>query len=144
MQDFLADLLDISPDQGVVRFTAIPEESLATNGITVLGAIESFGKSTAFDSRKTSSTESVPKRSSRRDKSPRILRSSEEPLLGKASGSSARSNSSGVPDLMTTNSEHYGGVHVPGGRESGGRATIEREMSTKLSKKKSIMGFFRK
>ena len=40
IQDFMSDLLSVPPDRGVLRFEAIPEENLAINGMTVLGAIE--------------------------------------------------------------------------------------------------------
>jgi hypothetical protein len=40
MQSFLADVLSVTPDRGVIRFNPIKEECLATNGRTVAGQIE--------------------------------------------------------------------------------------------------------
>ncbi len=40
IQDFIQDTLQISPKRGVVRFDAVPEENLATNGVTALQEIE--------------------------------------------------------------------------------------------------------
>lgn len=41
-QDFLQDTIEIPPSRGILRFLAVPEESLATCGTTVLGEIESL------------------------------------------------------------------------------------------------------
>ncbi|EXJ54864.1 uncharacterized protein A1O5_12930 [Cladophialophora psammophila CBS 110553] len=40
IQDFIHDTLQIPPKRGVVRFDAVPEENLATNGMTALQEIE--------------------------------------------------------------------------------------------------------
>lgn len=40
IQDFMLDTLQIIPKRGVVRFDAVAEESLATNGMTALQEIE--------------------------------------------------------------------------------------------------------
>jgi hypothetical protein len=40
IQTFMAESIGVSPDRGVVKFVPIPEESLAMNGMTVLGEIE--------------------------------------------------------------------------------------------------------
>jgi hypothetical protein len=40
MQSFLADVLSVTPDRGVIRFNPIKEDCLATNGRTVAGQIE--------------------------------------------------------------------------------------------------------
>ena len=40
IQDFMEGAVQISPRRGVVRFEAVPEENLATNGITALQEIE--------------------------------------------------------------------------------------------------------
>ncbi|CAN9095944.1 unnamed protein product [Alternaria alternata] len=40
IQTFMAESIGVSSDRGVVKFVPIPEESLAMNGMTVLGDIE--------------------------------------------------------------------------------------------------------
>lgn len=40
IQSFMADILSVSPDRGVVKFQPIPEENFATNGTTMAGVIE--------------------------------------------------------------------------------------------------------
>ena len=44
IQSFMADILSVSADRGIVTFVAIPEENLATNGNTMLGEIERLEK----------------------------------------------------------------------------------------------------
>ncbi|KAL9120718.1 MAG: hypothetical protein Q9187_002728 [Circinaria calcarea] len=44
IQSFFSESLNVPASRGVVRFNAIPEENLGTNGVTVLGAIEDQGK----------------------------------------------------------------------------------------------------
>ena len=45
IQSFLLESLNVPPSRGVLRFMAVPEENLATNGMTVFGMIESSNKS---------------------------------------------------------------------------------------------------
>lgn len=45
IQSFMADILAVPPERGILRFQPIPEENLATNGTTVLGEIERIEKS---------------------------------------------------------------------------------------------------
>lgn len=45
IQAFLQESLDISAKRGVIRFTSIAEENLATNGLTTLGEIEQLERS---------------------------------------------------------------------------------------------------
>jgi hypothetical protein len=40
IQSFMADILSVSPERGIVRFAAIPAENLAMGGATMLGRIE--------------------------------------------------------------------------------------------------------
>ncbi|OQO05778.1 hypothetical protein B0A48_09872 [Cryoendolithus antarcticus] len=40
IQSFMADILSVPPDRGIIKFNPIPEENLATNGNTMLGEIE--------------------------------------------------------------------------------------------------------
>ena len=45
IQHFFADLLGVPSNRGVLRFVAVPEANLATDGITVFSAMEQEGKS---------------------------------------------------------------------------------------------------
>ncbi|KAF7194455.1 Macrophage migration inhibitory factor-like [Pseudocercospora fuligena] len=40
IQSFMADILSVPPERGIVKFLAIPEECFATNGTTIAGEIE--------------------------------------------------------------------------------------------------------
>lgn len=40
IQTFMTESIGVSPDRGIVKFIPIPEESLAMNGMTILGEIE--------------------------------------------------------------------------------------------------------
>ncbi|KAG9655506.1 hypothetical protein KCU64_g6495, partial [Aureobasidium melanogenum] len=45
IQSFMADILAVPPERGILRFQPIAEENLATNGTTVFGEIERTEKS---------------------------------------------------------------------------------------------------
>lgn len=47
IQAFMSDVLSVSPDRGIVRFTPIPEEDLAINGRTMRAEIEKMEKQIA-------------------------------------------------------------------------------------------------
>ncbi|KAF2028919.1 Tautomerase/MIF [Setomelanomma holmii] len=40
IQQFMSESIGVTPDRGIIKFVPIPEESLATNGMTILGEIE--------------------------------------------------------------------------------------------------------
>ncbi|PPJ53113.1 hypothetical protein CBER1_11628 [Cercospora berteroae] len=40
IQSFLADILSVSPERGMIKFQPIPDENFAINGTTILGEIE--------------------------------------------------------------------------------------------------------
>jgi hypothetical protein len=40
IQSFMADILSVPPERGIVKFVAIPEENFAVNGSTLFGEIE--------------------------------------------------------------------------------------------------------
>lgn len=50
IQTFMAESIGVSPDRGIVKFIPIPEESLAMNGMTILGDIERMERQTGEDS----------------------------------------------------------------------------------------------
>lgn len=49
IQSFMADILSVSPDRGIVKFVPIAEEDYAMNGSTMLGEIERLEKQGADD-----------------------------------------------------------------------------------------------
>lgn len=51
VQGFMQDSMDIAPRRGIVRFQPVPEESLATNGMTALQEIEEIERNSNEDSR---------------------------------------------------------------------------------------------
>lgn len=51
IQSFMADALSVSPERGIIRFVAVPEENLASNGATIAGEIERMEKQETDESR---------------------------------------------------------------------------------------------
>lgn len=56
IQDFLSDMLQIAPSRGVVKFEAIQEENLATNGCTTMQEIENLERQSLEEKRGMSMT----------------------------------------------------------------------------------------
>ncbi|RMZ75638.1 hypothetical protein DV738_g5398, partial [Chaetothyriales sp. CBS 135597] len=48
IQDFMQGAVEISPRRGVVRFEAVPEKNLATNGVTALQEIEELERDSGY------------------------------------------------------------------------------------------------
>lgn len=40
IQSFMTEIISVPPERGILRFQAIPEENLATNGVTIFGDID--------------------------------------------------------------------------------------------------------
>lgn len=51
VQGFMQESLDIAPRRGIIRFEPVPEENLATNGMTALQEIEDMERHSSEDSR---------------------------------------------------------------------------------------------
>ncbi len=49
MQKYMAESLGVSQNRGIVRFVSVAEEDLATNGVTILGEIETLSKNSSED-----------------------------------------------------------------------------------------------
>ena len=56
LQSFLADILNVAPERGIVRFEAVPEENLGFNGSTIQGALERVRKAQIKDHRHSNIT----------------------------------------------------------------------------------------
>lgn len=53
IQSFMADILSVPPERGIIKFEAVPEENYAINGTTVLGDIERQEKQQSTDGNNT-------------------------------------------------------------------------------------------
>ena len=71
LQSFLADVLGVAAERGVVRFEAIPEENLGTNGSTIQGTLERMYKAPIVEQRSNSLTNELARPLSRGNMSPR-------------------------------------------------------------------------
>ncbi|EME47371.1 hypothetical protein DOTSEDRAFT_50786 [Dothistroma septosporum NZE10] len=49
IQSFMADILSVAPERGIIKFEAIPEDNYAINGTTILGEIERQEKQQSSD-----------------------------------------------------------------------------------------------
>ncbi|CBX99454.1 similar to MIF domain containing protein [Plenodomus lingam JN3] len=50
IQTFMAESIGVSPERGIIKFLPIPEDSLAMNGMTILGEIERLERQHAEES----------------------------------------------------------------------------------------------
>jgi hypothetical protein len=53
IQSFMADILSVPPNRGIIKFHQMPEENLAINGTTILGELERQEKHLPSDMRRT-------------------------------------------------------------------------------------------
>jgi hypothetical protein len=59
IQSFMADILSVPPNRGIIKFHQMPEENLAINGTTILGELERQEKHLPSDMRRTMNRRSV-------------------------------------------------------------------------------------
>lgn len=52
IQSFMADILSVPPERGILKFQPMPEENLAINGTTLLGDIERQEKQSGYETRR--------------------------------------------------------------------------------------------
>ena len=117
----------MTPDRGIVRFYPIPEENLATAGVTILGAIENLGKMSGEDGRTRG-----PSRHRARSRS-RKRKGSDEPTLKEEVGPETR-DKGGYP--LAENPP------IPAIPDEKSQADKLAEKAQKLGKKKSLRNFF--
>lgn len=129
IQNFMVDSLGVPPERGVVRFVGIPEEFLATNGMTVLGEIENLGKTSSEDSRTESSRLNTIRSRSRRTPKPQGLLLEEENGLGPGAGSV-------TPPLQTPSPPHLSAKKS--------YLNIKTEKVKKMGRRRSFMALFGK
>ncbi|KAL8834989.1 MAG: hypothetical protein Q9170_003510 [Blastenia crenularia] len=73
IQNFMADLLGVTPDRGIIRFVGISEEYLATNGNTIQGEIDNMSKETSEDTTDTKRSNTLRRGRSRKTSKPEKL-----------------------------------------------------------------------
>lgn len=89
IQSFMADILSVPPERGLLKFLSIPEENFATNGTTMLGEMErqekqirpDVARSMTAPSRKSVSSLSSMKRTNGVPPPPSVPTSSAPPKL---------------------------------------------------------------
>lgn len=88
IQSFMADILSVPPERGVLRFKPIPEENLATNGVTIFGEMERVERQQAEDE-KSAGAKRAYTREARKSLTTRksALRATPEPGSPKATSS---------------------------------------------------------
>ncbi|KAL9596076.1 MAG: hypothetical protein Q9219_006024 [cf. Caloplaca sp. 3 TL-2023] len=73
IQTFMADLLGVTPDRGIIRFVGISEEYLATNGNTIQGEIDNLSKESSEDTTDTKRSNTLRRGRSRKSSKPEKL-----------------------------------------------------------------------
>ena len=80
VQGFMQETLDIAPRRGVIRFDSVPEENLATNGMTALQEIEEMERHSSEDSRALRSISRNRSRKSKRGYAPAFMERVKTPM----------------------------------------------------------------
>ena len=126
-QSFMTSALLVTPDRGIVRFYPIPEENLATAGVTILGAIENLSKISGEESRTRGMSRHRPRSRSRKRKG------SDEHYLGEEA--EPETQNKGVCSLAEN-------PPMPAIPLEKSEADKLAEKAQKLGKKKSFRNFF--
>jgi hypothetical protein len=125
LQSFMRDTLNIDRSRGIVRFEAVPEENLATNGMTTLQEIEEM-------ERTPEDTEGVLRTISRQ--TTRMGKKSIMPIFTERGRTPAPSDR--TPSRVQLNSDETG-------RSKGSEVSAGPERK-RVKRRKSIMAFFMK
>ena len=80
VQGFMQESLDIAPSRGIIRFESVPEENLATNGMTALQEIEEIERHSSEDSRALRSISRNRSRKTKRAYTPAFMERGKTPL----------------------------------------------------------------
>lgn len=124
LQSFMRDTLNIDCRRGIVRFEAVPEENLATNGMTALQEIEEM-------ERTPEDQDGVLRTISRQ--TTRMGKKSIMPIFTERGKTPAPSDS--TPSRVQFNSEETGGSK---------RSEVSGPERKRVKRRKSIMAFFKK
>lgn len=125
IQDFLCEVLEISPKRGVVKFEAIAEANLGTNGMTVLREIDEL-------KRYSTEEESVPRNVSRQ-------MSWRSKRLGAQSEASREKTCTPIPQSVTPHrSAKTTGIKEPKLKDE------SNQVRKRVKRRKSILAFFRR
>ena len=126
IQDFIQDNLQISPKRGIVRFDAVPEENLATNGMTALQEIEQLERQSSDED---GMLRALSRQRSRRGKKPGVPAFTERFRVGLPSIRSTTPSSQRFNTAETTKTKSTEAIGLG---------------SKRVKKRQSILGFFRK
>ncbi len=80
VQGFMHESLDIAPRRGIIRFEAVPEENLATNGMTALQEIEEMARNPSEDNRALRTISRDRSRKSKRAHTPGFMERAKTPI----------------------------------------------------------------
>lgn len=123
IQNFLAQSLDIPKDRGIIKFLAINDQDLATNGITITQEIEKYERESGEDKRGLSLRSRQSNRPSKRSQLPTTSEAARE----------IENSRSDTPILN------------PPDEEDDAKAPIRESSSGgRIKARKSIMSFFKR
>lgn len=125
IQDFMLDLLQISPRRGIVQFEAVAEENLATNGVTTLQEIEHLER----ESSEGDGRLNVLSRQSKRSKKSNVPAFTEKIRAG-------------IPSLRATTPSQQA-YNTVGAAETKSTGT-SGPARTRVKRRQSIMAFFKR
>lgn len=120
VQAFMHESLDITPRRGIVRFEPVPEENLATNGMTALQEIEEMQRASSEESRALRAISRNRNRKSKRIYTPAFL------------------DRAKAPSPYVTGHEKLSSGENGGGKSS----DVSDSEKKRLKRRKSIMAFF--
>lgn len=120
VQAFMHESLDITPRRGIVRFEPVPEENLATNGMTALQEIEEMQRASSEESRALRAISRNRNRKSKRIYTPAFL------------------DRAKAPSPYVTGHEKLSSGENGGGKSS----DVSDSEKKRLKRRKSILAFF--
>ena len=126
IQDFIQENLEISPKRGVLRFEAVLEENLATNGVTALQEIEQLERQSTDED---GMLRVLSRQRSRRTKKPGAPALTERFRVGLPSIRSS-----------TPSSAHFNTAETSQTKSSEATGLSRK----RVKKRQSILGFFRR
>ncbi|KAI8932624.1 hypothetical protein NX059_010122 [Plenodomus lindquistii] len=129
IQTFMAESIGVPPDRGIVKFIPIPEESLAMNGMTILGEIERLERQHAEES--GSSARRATTKSSRKS----VVHKAKSGIVLSRKGSKANNDARAVvASSIPADGPLDSGVAV---NEKGVNEPAAAKLETKMNSKKS-------
>jgi hypothetical protein len=121
VQAFMHESLEIAPTRGVLRFEAVAEENLATNGLTTLQEIEKMERNSSEDSRALNTLSTNRSRKVKGALTPAFL----------------ERRTTNTPSLTAAH-ERYGAGEIDGARS----VETMSARGKRMKRRKSLMAFF--